>query len=55
MAGNGEQVRALVYKSSTQVRNGKDATETRAELVKECRASGSPVLAELADRLEGKR
>lgn len=55
MKKNSDQVRALIYKASTQVTNGKDATQTKAELAKECRANGAPALAEWADVLEGKR
>lgn len=54
MARNREQVHALINKASTQVKNGKDAAESTADLVKECRDSGSAVLSEFADRLEGK-
>lgn len=54
MARNSEQVRALLEKAATQVKNGKDASKSTAELIAECRKSGSAVLGELADRLEGK-
>lgn len=54
MARDSEQVQALINKASTQVKNGKDAAKSTAELVKELRGSGSAVLDEFADRLEGK-
>lgn len=54
MAANRDQVVAKLNQATTQITNGKDATKSTAELVKELRASGSAVLDEFADRLEGK-
>lgn len=55
MAQNREQLQASAGKASTQIKNGKDATDAKAQFVKECRASGSAALAEFADVLEGKK
>lgn len=54
MADNSEQLEALINKGYIQIKNGRDATQTKNELVKEFRASGVEVLNKVADQLEGK-
>jgi hypothetical protein len=54
MAANRDQVVAKLNQATTQIENGKDATQATTEFIAECRKSGSAVLGEFADRLEGK-
>lgn len=51
---NRDQVMAKLNQAAIQIKNGKDASKTSAEFIAECRKSGSAVLVEFADRLEGK-